>query len=112
MQNQNVSLSQSSIKAIVELCGIVERNNPNNERSVNMARGIADYVRAKGFLSPKQAGWVRQNAKFWNFEQPQELAAVPPSSAPIDPETTTGNCVQSLASLESRLVKVERLLGL
>jgi hypothetical protein len=68
-----IELCEKSILQVIAICDKVRHNLPNNQKSVDMAEGIAGYVEEKGFVSDKQAVWICRNAGYWKMKRPAEL---------------------------------------
>ena len=75
-QQPVIQLSDPSIQDLISLCQTIERKNAKNEISVNMAKGIADYLGANGTVTARQAIWLARNADFHKIKRPAELADV------------------------------------
>jgi len=76
MQNYPIQLSKASIKAVCEICRIVTDKCSKNQKSVEMAHGIADFVKEHGVVSEKQAIWICRNTGYWRLDRPSELEDV------------------------------------
>lgn len=73
-KTNSITLTPASIAEVQKLCETIRLKNPKNEISVNMSKGISDFVQEYGFVSDKQAQWLCRNADFWKLQRPAELS--------------------------------------
>ena len=113
---QKIQLSEESVRDLIDLCQVVQKRNAKNEISVNMAKGISEYLGTYGMVSEAQAVWLARNADFYKIKRPAELAEIvvvrKPSPAP---DASSPATPAPLLSFESQvvgsLVRIERLLS-
>ena len=104
-----ISLSNNSIDVIIAICETVKTRNGENEISVNMAKGIGDYVTTNGQVSEKQALWIARNADYWKIPRPRELndingKAKAPSVVPVtEPHGAEDNTVKEILEVLQRI---------
>jgi len=70
---KKIPLSRASVQQVQVLCQTILEKNSRNEISVNMAKGISDFVGKNGYVSERQAQWLCNNADFWKIDRPVEL---------------------------------------
>ena len=107
-----ISLSNNSIDAVRGICQAVKTRNSENEISVTMANGIADFVATNGQVSEKQALWIARNADFWKIARPDELTDIrweakkPPTAlahAPSDAFESEGKTLKAILEAVQRI---------
>lgn len=71
-QTKKISLSPASIQQVIAICNHAAVHS--KPEFVDMAVGIGDWVKSKGYLCEKQAMQVCRNADFSKMKRPPELA--------------------------------------
>jgi hypothetical protein len=100
-----IDLSDTSIHDLTELCRLVERRNPKNEISLNMSRGIAEYITDHRVVTEPQAKWLSRNADFYRVRRPPELLDVEIEKKSDNPPPPLGFQEQIIQAL-GRIVKL------
>ena len=101
---KTITLSDQAIQQLSDLCRLVERRNPKNEISINMAKGICQYMNDHQVVTEAQAKWLARNADFYRITRPPELADLEiatPNGA--SSPTFQDQITQSLKRMESML---------
>ena len=110
----NITLSELSVEYIIKLCKKIKTNCSNNMQSIEMADGIALYVRTHGRISHKQAEWVCRNADYWKMKRPSELASIVIKSKSAKQSSTSESECQSsddiLLQVLRRVKRAEKIL--
>ena len=108
-----ITLSEQSVGYIVKLCKKFEMNNPANSRSIEMADGIAHYVKTHSYISQKQAEWLCRNADYWKSKRPTELKDIvitgKKQRQPND-EAFSQHAEDILMELMRRVKRIEKIL--
>lgn len=96
----SINLSDRSIAELQDLCRVVAHRNPKNEISVNMSKGIAEYIALHKSVTEPQAQWLSRNADYYKIPRPAELA-----NLIIQKKTASenGEIIQSLRRIEKLL---------
>jgi hypothetical protein len=115
--NDHIDLCDASISEVSDICDTVKTRNSQNEISVNMAKGIADFVETNGYVSEKQACWIVRNADYWKISRPFELKDVvwDTKVAPLVKAATKGvteddEILDALKAILGAVQRVERSL--
>lgn len=115
--NQKIELSEESVRDLIDLCQVVQKKNSKNEISVNMAKGISEYIDAFGMVSEAQALWLARNADFYKIKRPPELAGIVVARkvSSATPSASLPAASAPLLSFESQVVgylsRIEQLLS-
>ena len=108
-----IHLTRDSIEQIVDICETVERRSRANKRTVEMCRGIRDWVVKSECITEGQGKWIVQNAEWHHLAVPDELAALKPNTRTEartpkfgmkDPEQAT------LSEIRDQLSRIEAML--
>jgi len=73
MPKDRISLSERSVQGVVSLCKRIRRKSSDNHRSAKMAGGIEVFASMRGYISRKQAAWLKRSAEYWRLPFPVEL---------------------------------------